>query len=69
MSAEMPDGLFRKLVKIGCPPTLLSIIQSFHEDKKGTIVYDGSTSEAFDIHNGVKQGCVLAPTLSGFSSL
>ena len=25
--------------------------------------YDGSMSEAFDINSGVKQGCVLAPTL------
>ena len=59
------DGLFKILANIVCPPTLLSIIQSFHEDMKRTIVYDGSTSEAFDIRNGVKQGCVLAPTLFG----
>ena len=25
-------------------------------------MYDGSTSEAFDIRKGVKQGCVLTPT-------
>ena len=59
------DGLVTRFWHNGCPPTLLSIIQSFHEDMKGTIVYDGSTSEAFDISNGVKQGCVLAPTLFG----
>ena len=59
------DGLCKMLAKIGCPPTPLSIIQSFHEDIEGTIVYDGSTAEAFDIRNGVKQGCVLAPTLFG----
>ena len=32
---------------------------------KETSVYDGSTSEAFDIRNGVKQGFVLVPTLFG----
>ena len=32
---------------------------------KGTVVFDGSTSVAFSIRNGVKQGCVLAPTLIG----
>ena len=32
---------------------------------KGTVVFDGSTSAAFDIRNGVKQGCVLVPTLFG----
>ena len=30
---------------------------------KGTVVFDGSTSDAFSIRSGVKQGCVLAPTL------
>src|SRR6201996_3765554 len=57
------DGLFKILTKIGCPPILLSIIKSFHDDMKGVVAFDGSTSEAFDIRSGVKQGCVLAPTL------
>ena len=59
------DGLFKILPKIGCPPRLLSIIRSFQEDMKGTVVFDGSTSAAFNIQSGVKQGCVLAPTLFG----
>ena len=59
------DSLFRILPKIGCPPKLLSIIRSFYEDMKGTVVFDGSTSAAFNIRSGVKQGCVLAPTLLG----
>ena len=32
---------------------------------KGTVVVDGSTSDAFDVRSRVKQGCVLAPTLFG----
>ena len=35
----------------------------------GTVIFDGSTSVAFDIRSGVKQGCVLAPTLFGFAIL
>ena len=57
------DGLFKILPKIGCLPRLLSIIRSFHEDIKGTVVFDGSTSDPFDIRSGVN--CVLAPTLFG----
>ena len=57
------DGLFKILPGIGCPPRLLSIIRSFHDDMKGTVVFDGSISDTFDIKSGVKQGCVLAPTL------
>ena len=56
-------GLFNLLENIGCPPKLLSVISSFHNNMKGTVNYDGATSEPFEIHSGVKQGCVLAPTL------
>ena len=30
---------------------------------KSTVQYDGNVSESFTIKSGVKQGCVLAPTL------
>ena len=59
------DGLFKILVKVGCPPTLLSIVKSFHDNMKGTVLYNGATFDLFKILSGVKQGCVLAPTLSG----
>ena len=58
-------GLFRLLEKIGCPPKLRSMVVSFHENMKGTVVYDGSTSEPFPVCSVVKQGCVLARTLFG----
>lgn len=32
---------------------------------QGTVLYDGSSSSPFPIKSGVKQGCVLAPTLFG----
>ena len=59
------DGLFKILPKIGCPPKLQSLIESFHKNMKGIVQYDGNTSEPFEISSGVKQGCVLAPTLFG----
>ena len=59
------DGLFKILPKIGCPPKLQSLIESFHSNMKGTVQFNGSSSEPFDIRSGVKQGCVLAPTLFG----
>ena len=57
------DGLFKILTKIGCSLTLLSMVKSFHDDMKGTVLYDGATSDPFNILNGVKLGGVLAPTL------
>ena len=59
------DGLFKLLPKIGCPPKLQNMIESFHTDTKGTVQLNGSSSEPFQFRSGVKQGCVLAPTLFG----
>ena len=59
------DGLFKALHKIGCPPRLHSLIESFHSNMKGTVQFNGNLSKPFDMHSGVKQGCALAPTLFG----
>ena len=59
------SGLFKLLHKIGCPPHLFAVITSFHENMHSTVRYNGSTSEPFEVSSGVKQGCVLAPTLFG----
>ena len=58
-------GLFQLPRKIECPPQLLSIIASFHENMQRTVSYDGALSDPFEIRSVVKQGCVLAPTLFG----
>eukprot|EP00105_Crassostrea_gigas_P021162 XP_011440210.1 PREDICTED: uncharacterized protein LOC105337258 [Crassostrea gigas] len=52
------NKLFKVLPKIGCPPKLLSLVTSFHVDIKGTVQFNGSSSEPCSINSGVKQGCV-----------
>ena len=54
------DGLFQILPKIGCPPKLQSMIESFYRNMKGTVQFNGSSSRPFDIRSGLKQGSVLA---------
>ncbi|KAL6458375.1 hypothetical protein MHYP_G00336050 [Metynnis hypsauchen] len=63
------DGLFNILLKIKCPRKLYSMIRSFHDGMKATIQHEGSMSEPFDVKSGVKQGCILAPTLFNIFSL
>ena len=59
------DGLWKLLPKLGCTPNLTNIIQEFHEGMEGCINICGELSDQFPINNGVKQGCILAPTLFG----
>ena len=59
------DSFFRVLPKIGCPLKPQSMIGSFHTDTKGTLQFNGSFLEPFEIRSGIKQGCVHAPTLFG----
>ena len=59
------SGLFKLLQKIGCPPHLLAVVTSFHGNMHSIVCFNGATSEAFPVSSGVKQGCVLAPTLFG----
>jgi len=57
------EGLWSILSKLGCPPKFVSIIRSFHDGMMGRVVGNGTESDSFPITNGVKQGCVMAPTL------
>ncbi len=59
------SGLFSLLKKIGCPPKLLELIVHFHKGMHSTLFFNGGTSKPFPVSSGVKQGCVLAPTLFG----
>jgi len=41
------------------------MITYFHEEMRGTVQHDGSSSDPFPIKSGVKQGCILVLTLFG----
>ena len=57
------QGLFSILRRLGLPLTLVSLVESFHENTEARVQFDGAISECFHFDSGVKQGCVLAPTL------
>ena len=56
-------GLWAILGKLGCPPKFLTMIPQLHEGQLGQVRHGNELSQPFHISNGVKQGCVLAPTL------
>ena len=51
------------LARLGCPPKFVSITRQLHEGMKGCVLNDGDQSGPFNINTGVKQDCVIAPTL------
>ena len=57
------DGLWKIMSKFGCPEKFINIVRLFHDGMEARVKDNGEFSEPFPVTNGVKQGCVLAPTL------
>ena len=55
--------LWHLLRKYGCPEKFTTMIESLHTGMMVNVRNGGEVSDTFAITNGVKQGCVLAPTL------
>ena len=51
------------LLKIGCPTDFVTIIRSFHEGMRASVIENGEVSPDFEVTNGTKQGCGFAPLL------
>ena len=56
-------ALWRVLEKCGVPPTMLSIIQSFHDGMQAEVRVGDTTTDRIEVCNGLRQGCTLAPSL------
>eukprot|EP00745_Piridium_sociabile_P007473 TRINITY_DN1490_c1_g1_i7.p1 TRINITY_DN1490_c1_g1~~TRINITY_DN1490_c1_g1_i7.p1 ORF type:complete len:702 (-),score=160.58 TRINITY_DN1490_c1_g1_i7:112-2217(-) len=57
------EGLWKIMSKFGCPDMFINMVRQFHDGMQARVQDDGALSEPFPVANGVKQGCVLAPTL------
>ncbi|BHF74356.1 hypothetical protein SprV_0501744200 [Sparganum proliferum] len=57
------EGLWKVMRKFGCPERFIEIVRQLHDGMMARVTDNGAVSEAFAVTNGMKQGCVLAPTL------
>ena len=57
------EGLWKIMVKFGCPTKFIAMVRQFHDGMLAQVKNDGEFSDPFLVTNGVKQGCVLTPTL------
>ena len=55
------DGIWKIMTKFGCPPRFITMVRHFHDGMQARM--QNEFSGPFEVTNGVKQGCVLAPTL------
>ena len=51
------------MANFGSPPRFITTVRQFHDGMQARVQNDGVFSEPFEVTNGVKQGCVMAPTL------
>ncbi|BHF66055.1 hypothetical protein SprV_0200906900 [Sparganum proliferum] len=57
------EGLWKIMQKFGCSERFIEMVRQLHDGMMARVMDNGAVSEAFAVTNGVKQGCVLAPTL------
>ncbi|BHF70999.1 hypothetical protein SprV_0401405300 [Sparganum proliferum] len=57
------EGLWKIMQKFGCTERFIRMVRQLHDGMMVRVTDNGAVSEAFAVTNGVKQGCVLAPTL------
>ena len=57
------DGLWLIMEKFGCPRKCIALVRQLHDGMRATVLENVDTSDLFPVTNGLKQGCVLAPTL------
>lgn len=60
------NKLFEKLRLAGVSGKFLSILSSMYSSDKSAVKLEQMTTPMFTCHTGVKQGCMMSPTLFNF---
>ena len=56
-------ALWRMMIAIGVDTKIVNIIEALYKDTECAIVIDGHITEWFKVNIGVRQACILSPTL------
>ncbi|BHF60080.1 hypothetical protein SprV_0100304100 [Sparganum proliferum] len=59
------EGLWKIMQKFGCPQQFTQMLRQHHGDMTAYVTDNEVVPETFTVTNGVKQSCVLAPSLFG----
>ncbi|XP_030834414.1 uncharacterized protein LOC115921254 [Strongylocentrotus purpuratus] len=58
------EALWKCLRSIGVDKSLVDLIESMYKQTKWSVMVNGKITEWFDVIAGVRQGCLLSPSLS-----
>ena len=56
-------ALWKMLLAIGVDPKIVRIVEELYNNTECAVVIDGQLTEWFEVHVGLRQGCLLSPTL------
>ena len=57
------QALWRMMARIGVNKTVIEVIKNMYEKSQCTVNVDGKMTDWFEVTVGVRQGCLLSPTL------
>ena len=57
------DGMWKLLRHYGLPIKIVNMIKALYEEFSVQVIHDSNLTEPFQVTTGVKQGCLLSPTL------
>ena len=57
------EALWCVLKKYGVPQSMLNVVRSLHDGMLAEVNVGGQVTPEFEVCNGLRQGCVIAPTL------
>ena len=57
------EVIWKLMHHYGFPPKFVTIIQQLYENATCQIIHDGKLTEPFTVRTGVRQGCILSPTI------
>ena len=57
------EGMWELLGQYGVDPKLIRILKNLYEGIMACVRIEGENTEEFDVKTGLRQGCILSPTL------
>ncbi|BHF60113.1 hypothetical protein SprV_0100307400 [Sparganum proliferum] len=62
-NSDYHESLMRIMALNGVPPKMIAMIEAYYRSTTARVLVRNNLSQPFGIRSGVRQGCILSPTL------